>query len=104
MPETNGEIPLTGDPKVDSALKRIWGKFKDLEDAVIVQSFLEKQAGERIREHAEWIARHDEAIAKHDASIAEYEERMKRIEINVAEMSEKANFLFDREMRRHTRS
>jgi hypothetical protein len=60
MPDTNGEIPLTGNPRVDAALKRIRGKFQDLEDAMLVQAHLEKRAGERIKEHAQALADHDE--------------------------------------------
>ena len=60
MSDANGEIPLTGDPHVDAAIKRIRGKFKDLEDAMLVQAFLEKRAGERIKEHAEALANHEE--------------------------------------------
>jgi hypothetical protein len=36
MAESN--IPNTGDPRVDAALKRIHGKFTDLKDALIVQA------------------------------------------------------------------
>lgn len=50
MPETNGEIPLTGDPRVDAALERIRGKFQDLEDAMLVQVALEKKMSERVKE------------------------------------------------------
>jgi flagellar motor switch protein FliG len=62
MPEPNGEIPLTGDSRVDAAIARIRGKFRDLEDALTVQAHLEKKAGERIKEHAEWLARHDKEL------------------------------------------
>jgi hypothetical protein len=58
MPEDS--IPLTGDPKVDAALLRIRGKFRDLEDAMIVQAHLEKTQAERTRAHAEAIVAHDE--------------------------------------------
>ena len=60
MPDTNGDIPLTGDPRVDAALKRIREKFQDLEDAMLVQAHLEKRAGERIKEHAQALADHEE--------------------------------------------
>ena len=96
----NGGIPPTGDPRVDAALKRIWGKFKDLDDALLVQAHLEKKAGERIREHAELIAEHHNLLKSHEKGMAGHEERMKRIEINLAEMTDKVNFLIDREMRR----
>ncbi len=40
MADDNGEIPLTGDPRVHAALKRIRGRFQDLEDAMLVQAHL----------------------------------------------------------------
>lgn len=69
----------TGDPKIDEALKRLDGRFKDLEDAMLVQSFLDKKAGERLKEHAKFIATH---------------------EIAIAEITDKLNLLIDREMKR----
>jgi hypothetical protein len=42
----NGEIPSTGDPRVDAALQRIKGKFRDLEGAMVVQA-LHGEADER---------------------------------------------------------
>lgn len=82
----NGEIPLTGDPRVDAALERIRGKFQDLEDAMLVQAHLEKRAGERIKEHAEWLVRHEAAMRDHD--------------VKMSEIDDKLNLLIDREMRR----
>ena len=90
MPETNGDIPLTGDARVDAALKRIREKFRDLEDAMVVQAYLEKRAGERIKEHAKALADHEEwmlhfkeldALAsertkKHAQALANHEEWM----------------------------
>jgi hypothetical protein len=65
MAEGNGnEIPLTGDARVDAALKRIRGKFQDLEDALLVQVHLDKRAGERIKEHAETLVSHEEWMDK----------------------------------------
>jgi hypothetical protein len=93
MPDSNGEIPLTSDPRVDAAIERIRGKFQDLEDAMLVQAHLEKKAGERIKEHAQLIADHHEMLKNHDQLV-------KRIEINLAEITEKVNLLFDREMTR----
>lgn len=56
MPE---EIPFIGDEKVDTALLRIRGKFRDLEDAMVVQAHLEKIQAERTRAHAGAIDRHE---------------------------------------------
>jgi hypothetical protein len=97
MPEPNGEIPLTGDPRVDAALKRIRGKFQDLEDAMLVQAHLEKRQSESIKAHAEWMEEHE---ADYKKRIEKYEERMQRIETNLAEATDKLNLMIGREMRR----
>ena len=93
MPDLNDESPLTGDPRVDAALRRIRGKFQDLDDAMIVQAVLEKKMSERLVEHAHIIAAHDQRMVEHDAI-------WKRIDITMAEMTEKVHFLIDREMKR----
>jgi hypothetical protein len=89
----NGDIPSTGDPRVDAALQRIRGKFRDLEDAMLVQVHLEKRATERIKEHAEWIAAMHEGQALHEKALRRHQEWL-------AEVEDKVNFLIDREMRR----
>ena len=85
MPE-NGEIPSTGDPRVDAALHRIRGKFKDLEDAMVVQAYLEKRMTEQIKEHARFIAAHEKASRRHEEWLGEVEGKL--------------NLLSDGEMRR----
>ena len=49
-------IPNTGNPRVDAALARIRGKFTDLEDAMIIQTHLEKGLAEQSKEQARRIA------------------------------------------------
>lgn len=89
----NGEIPLTGDPRVDAALQRIKGKFRDLEDAMLVQVHLEKRMSERIKEHAQFIADHERWIQKrHEAD--------EKFDLKMAEIEDKINFIVDRDMRR----
>ena len=68
----NGDIPLTGDAKVDAALVRIRGKFRDLEDGLLVQMYLEKRAGERMREQAR-------AMDRHEAWMAHFENKLKAL-------------------------
>jgi hypothetical protein len=92
MPE-NGEIPNTGDPRVDAALQRIRGKFRDLEDAMVVQAHLEKRAAERIKEHATWLVAHEQANQVH-------EQRMAQFDLKMLEIEDKLNLLIEREMRR----
>ena len=80
MAETNGDIPLTGDPRVDAALKRTRGRFQDLEDAMVVQAHLEKRASERIKEHAQLLADHDEGLRRHEGFRHQHEEWMKHFD------------------------
>jgi hypothetical protein len=94
MAETNGDIPLSGYPRVDAALKRIRGKFQDLEDAMLVQAHLEKRAGERMKEHAELLADHDEWMRRHEAFRQEHEEWIKHFD---AKLDALTNFLIRRE-------
>lgn len=69
MPETDGDIPFTGDERVQAALQRVCGKFRDLEDALIVQAHLEKRQSERIKEHAEAIDRHEAWMAHFESKL-----------------------------------
>jgi hypothetical protein len=80
MADANGEIPLTGDPRVDAALVRIRGKFQDLEDAMLVQAQLEKKAGERIKERAQIVADHNDFLKQHEQAKREHEEWLKHIQ------------------------
>jgi hypothetical protein len=66
MPDSNGEIPLTGDPRVDAALMRIRGKFQDLEDAMLVQAHLEKRQSEAISRLTAWVEQHEETKREHE--------------------------------------
>jgi hypothetical protein len=98
MPDGNGaEFSSSGDPRVDAALARLRerndARFKDLEDALLVQAHLEKRAGERIKEHAELIAEHHKSIRRHNQWLHNFETKMSEIE-------DKVHFLFDREMKR----
>jgi len=98
MPDGNGaEFPSSGDPRVDAALARLLARndarFKDLEDAMLVQAQLEKRAGERIKEHAELIAEHHASIRRHNQWLRNFETKMSEIE-------DKVHFLIDREMKR----
>jgi hypothetical protein len=87
MPDTNGEIPLTGDPRVDAALERIRGKFQELEDALLVQAHLEKRQSARAdRQDQElqrisrllelqggWMERHQNAVQRHQQSLEQHD-------------------------------
>lgn len=55
----------TGNPIVDAALKRLNGKYKELEDAMIVQSQIERRQSEQLKTHAGLLASHDELVKQH---------------------------------------
>ncbi len=89
MKENNGNELERVKEILDRMRERLDGHdelLRQLEDALIVQVFLEKKHSERTKEHAEWLARH--------------EVTMQQIETTLSEINEKANFLFDLEMRR----
>lgn len=100
MAEANGEIPLTGDPRVDAALKRIRGKFQNLEDAMLVQAYLEKAQSEQIKQHAVWLANHEETMKAIDIRLSDISVKLSGISVKMDEMTEKVDFLLNREMKR----
>ncbi len=60
------EFPTTGNPLVDSALKRLRDEFSDLRDAMIVQAHLEKRQSEAILRHEQFIERHETSMREFD--------------------------------------
>lgn len=71
MPEENGFV--TGDARVDEALKRMQernnARFNALEDALLVQVHLENRLSRQMKEHAEWLAAHEKKQADRDKRI-----------------------------------
>lgn len=87
MPDGNGaEFLSSGDPRVDAALARLRARndarFKDLEDALLVQIHLErKQATMRqtLLKDAELVQRlHQKALAPHEEWLELQQEAIKR--------------------------
>jgi hypothetical protein len=81
MSEANGGSEFTtGNPLVDAAFKRLQAKndarFRDIEDAMVVQGHLEKRMGERLKEHSEFLARHEEFIDRHEQSMREFDDKL----------------------------
>lgn len=73
----NGHEDLTtGNPLVDAALKRLNGKFKDLEDALVVQAHLEKRQSEQIRQHGEFLIEMQEGMRYHKLQMKEFDEKL----------------------------
>jgi hypothetical protein len=66
-------IPPTGNPAVDAALQRMHerndSRFRDLEDAMLVQAHLEKRMAEMLKVH-------DEDLALHRLRMAEFDEKL----------------------------
>jgi len=104
MNGANGEFESTGNPLVDAALSRLrertGDRFKDLEDAMLVQSQIERRQTALLRDHSEWLLSNEKAIARHEAWLANHESTMARIDLTLAEVSDKLNLLIDREMKR----
>jgi hypothetical protein len=90
----NGDIPFSGNPTVDAALKRIRAKFRDLEDAMIVQAHLEKRLGEQVKRQTELWDNHDASLTAHQQRISDHDAWMKHFE-------EKLDALTNILMRRH---
>lgn len=70
---------------------------RELEDSFIVMTHLETRMGKNIRESAEWLANHEERIRRAELTISD---KLAQLTIKMAEMTEKVDFLIDREMRR----
>jgi hypothetical protein len=64
------------------------------------EQWLEVQE-QAITRHEEWLEVQEQAIKRHEEWLARHERAMSNIDIKLAEITEKANFLFDREMRRN---
>jgi hypothetical protein len=83
MSSVNGgfsDIPRTGNPLVDAALQRIHerndSRFRDIEDAMVVQAHLEKTMSEMLKRHATFLASHDESIERHKLRMAEFDDKL----------------------------
>ena len=90
--ETNG-LESTGNPLVDAALSRIRERFSDLEDAMLVQSQIEKRQTALLKDHAEWLAENTKALTQHRRFLKHHRLVMREIE-------DKLNALIEREIRR----
>ncbi|HEY3453943.1 MAG TPA: hypothetical protein VGK64_05025 [Bryobacteraceae bacterium] len=83
MGSANGgfrEIPRTGNPMVDAALQRMQerndSRFRDIEDAMVVQAHLEKKMSEVLRRHAELLASQDESLERHKLRMEEFDDKL----------------------------
>ena len=58
------EFHSTGNPDVDAALKRLHTKYKELEDAMIVQAHIEKRQSAALEKHALFINKHETVMSE----------------------------------------
>jgi len=63
------ELPATGNPLVDAALRRLSDQYRELQDAMIVQSHLEKKQSELLAQHSQFIARHETLMREIDEKL-----------------------------------
>ena len=74
------EIPPTGNPAVDAALPRLQmrndTRFRDIEDAMVVQAHLGKKMSEMLKQHAEFLASHDESLERHKLRMEEFDDKL----------------------------
>jgi hypothetical protein len=74
---------VTGNPQVAAALRRMREKndarFRDIEDAMVVQGHLEKQRSERLKEHAEFIRAEEQSQTRHKERMDEFDEKLNAV-------------------------
>ena len=76
-----------GDPIEDlMARVRTLEARKDLEDAMLIHASLEKQATERIKEHAIWLAHHEEQQKQQVQFNRDLDERIANLVSAIGEM------------------
>ena len=80
-------------PSLEPRVTALEKSYKELDDAMLVHAHLEARAARRIKEHAEFLTDHETAIQKHDQMMGELDTLMR-------EISDKVNFIIDRDMKR----
>ena len=77
------DIPSTGNPVVDAALRRMQerndSRFRDIEDAMVVQAHLEKRMSEMLKQHTQFLASQDESLQLHRLRMAEFDEKLNAV-------------------------
>lgn len=108
------EIPHDADPIVKAALESLRKRVEehdgqlarlahivsDLEGALTVQAYLERDQSRRIKEHAQLIADHHDMLAKNRDMLASHQEFVKFHELKMREFDEKLNAVIEIIMRR----
>jgi hypothetical protein len=77
-----------GDPFEDlmARVRTLEDARKDLQDAMIVHAHLEKQAAERVKEHAIWLADHEDRLRQQVEFDRGLDERIDKLVSAIGEM------------------
>jgi len=62
--------------------------IKQLQETAIVMAGIQARQAEAIKDHTEWLVQHDQAMLRHEAIMA-------RVELGLAEATDKLNALID---------
>jgi hypothetical protein len=73
MAETNGSGRLDDH---EQRISRLEAARKDIEDTLVVMAYLESKAGERIKEHAEFIASEEASMRRHTIRMDEFDDKL----------------------------
>ncbi len=71
---------------LEPRVNRLEQARRDLEDAMVVMAHLEKNAGERIKEHAIWLLDHEKGIAEQREFGRRLDERIEKLVSAIGEM------------------
>ena len=69
--------------------------IKQLQETAIVMAGIQARQAEAIKDHAEWLQAHDRAMLELDARMVRHERNLDRIELGLAEATDKLNALID---------
>ena len=73
-----------------TAMEKAYGTqsdlMRELRNAVTVTAELEARQGKVLKEHGEWLVSHQEWLARHEAEKREHAERMKELDVRIADL------------------
>jgi len=73
-----------------AAIEKAYGTqsdlMRELRNAVTVTAELEARQGKVLKEHGQWLASHQEWLARHEAEKREHAERMKELDVGIADL------------------
>jgi hypothetical protein len=89
----NRDIPFTSNPRVDAALARIRGKFRDLEDAMLVQAQLAAGLSRQLKEHANVLDRILAAAERNEEEHRRFLEQQRKADERQQQLDERVDKL-----------